>query len=750
MASLFSFFVFLAALPASPEPTSEEETTVSPAAEEDSPQESAEHSPKEPGETPVPTESIPPAAPIENPTIKPAVLPEAADASSAIPVKDSPKGVISDEATTYMQLSLEELLDLPVSTPSRRTETMHQSAAIVSLITAAEIEDMAPTRLSDLLNTVPGIEVIETLAASTLVTFRGVTGGETNTSLMLINGHPLREFQGGVYSLDIIPVQSIKQIEIIRGPGSVQYGSGAFAGVINIITKNTTKKETADFNVTAGRYDTVDIGASGTVQTGNVSWFLAAQHHDSRGYPVTLNTPPQPTFRYGIKFDDVLAQMNWKDLKLSAGYSSQERSVFAGGLRWVDWYYADATYQHAISDSLSVIVMLLYDGGRARELYTVEHPFLNKDDTEGARGYHWGSDLRINWHALDSIRLSGGIGYERTFEYATTDTIAGSLMIPRSEESDFHLFAEANANLFGRLGLTAGARFDYNSISGGLIVPRAGLVFNATDDLAIKLLYGRAYRTPNFTERYSFFGGDTKGLSPVPPNDPLPEQTLRPVVIDTIELGTDWKLGAHTLRINAFYLNVTDVVSFGSPPVRLAALTDANGVPIPGEAHPLLSNVDGYSVIGAEAEIRGYPIHDFFYFANVSTKYAYKDDLSNELQRTPILGNVGFTYHLPAYFRTKLTTYVTVTGERTYTGSPVGLHPFGSPSGLPVMEYKTDVYALWNATLTHQFSPQVALSVIVQNILNTKYNYLFDHMGAGIVELPAMPFSAYARLTMHF
>ncbi|WJJ93551.1 TonB-dependent receptor plug domain-containing protein [Neopusillimonas aromaticivorans] len=61
--------------------------------------------------------------------------------------------------------------------------------------------------------------------------------GDQNT-LVLLNGQRLSDFEGGTARLSSIPIESIERIEILRGSGAVQYGSGATAGTINIITKS--------------------------------------------------------------------------------------------------------------------------------------------------------------------------------------------------------------------------------------------------------------------------------------------------------------------------------------------------------------------------------------------------------------------------------------------------------------------------------------------------------------------------------
>jgi outer membrane receptor for ferrienterochelin and colicins len=139
-------------------------------------------------------------------------------------------------------LSLADLLNKQVETASKVDEKLSDAPGIVSVITRDELERFGGMTLKDVMERVPGL-----FAASDFMTDRtliGVRGDQIKNTgahtLILINGRPTREVVQGGISTDIyqsFPVEIIEQIEVVKGPGSVLYGTDAFSGVINIITR---------------------------------------------------------------------------------------------------------------------------------------------------------------------------------------------------------------------------------------------------------------------------------------------------------------------------------------------------------------------------------------------------------------------------------------------------------------------------------------------------------------------------------
>lgn len=135
------------------------------------------------------------------------------------------------------KLSIEDLLEMPVSIASKNQGTVQDAPGIVSVVTEEEILNAGARDLIDVLRLVPSYDFGIDIANNLGVGIRGSWGFEGKV-LVLVDGIEMNERRYASYEFgQHFPVDHIKRIEIVRGPGSVIYGGAAKLGVINIITK---------------------------------------------------------------------------------------------------------------------------------------------------------------------------------------------------------------------------------------------------------------------------------------------------------------------------------------------------------------------------------------------------------------------------------------------------------------------------------------------------------------------------------
>ena len=141
-------------------------------------------------------------------------------------------------------LDLESLLNTKVITASKFSEDMADAPGVISVISQDELRRFGGTTLQEVLERVAGLSIASAYFTDrSLIAARGdqtkINGGHI---LFLINGRPTREvLEGGLISdlLEAFPVNALEKIEVIKGPGSVLYGSNAFSAVVNLITKKS-------------------------------------------------------------------------------------------------------------------------------------------------------------------------------------------------------------------------------------------------------------------------------------------------------------------------------------------------------------------------------------------------------------------------------------------------------------------------------------------------------------------------------
>ncbi|MFH1312486.1 MAG: TonB-dependent receptor [Candidatus Eisenbacteria bacterium] len=152
-------------------------------------------------------------------------------AGSADDADDGPGGLY--------QLSIEELMEIEVTSVSRRPERLSETAAAVFVITAEDIRRSGFTSIAEALRMVPGLEVARIDASKWSVASRGFSGRLASKLLVLIDGRSVYTplFSGVFWNRQDVLLEDISRIEVIRGPGATLWGANAVNGVINIITK---------------------------------------------------------------------------------------------------------------------------------------------------------------------------------------------------------------------------------------------------------------------------------------------------------------------------------------------------------------------------------------------------------------------------------------------------------------------------------------------------------------------------------
>jgi iron complex outermembrane receptor protein len=148
--------------------------------------------------------------------------------------------------------SLEDLMNIEVTSVSKKEEKLFQTAAAVYVITQDEIRRSGLTSLPELLRLVPGLQVARIDGSKWAVSARGFNGRLANKLLVLVDGRSVYspETSGVYWEVQDLLLEDIERIEVIRGPGGTLWGSNAVNGVINIITKST--RDTHGGIVTAG------------------------------------------------------------------------------------------------------------------------------------------------------------------------------------------------------------------------------------------------------------------------------------------------------------------------------------------------------------------------------------------------------------------------------------------------------------------------------------------------------------------
>lgn len=196
-----------------------------------------------------------------------------------------------NQTEAFLEMSLDELLDTEVSVSTKEKILPEEAPSAITVLTREEIRNMGAYSLSDILKTVPGLDIVNNSALPTKrLIIRGIGGLHNNTLKVMINGHSLNTMTGDGpgYHLDTIPVGIIKRIEIIRGPGGALYGNGAFAGVISIITKDGETRPSIAME--AGYEDTFRVKGEYADNGKNTKTYLYGDCSTTNGFDGTIRS----------------------------------------------------------------------------------------------------------------------------------------------------------------------------------------------------------------------------------------------------------------------------------------------------------------------------------------------------------------------------------------------------------------------------------------------------------------------------
>ncbi len=186
----------------------------------------------------------------------------------------------------YYNLSLAELGQVEISIATGNSTPLDKAPASASVVSAAEIEAMGARTLNDVVEALPGVHVsLSTLSRlDSVYSIRGIHTGFNSQVLLLVNGIPVQySLQGGRPTQFRMPAVNIERVEVIRGPGSAIYGADAYAGVINVVTKDAATLDKPQMGLGGGSFATHDVWAQGATQWKGVSISFEMAYQETDG-----------------------------------------------------------------------------------------------------------------------------------------------------------------------------------------------------------------------------------------------------------------------------------------------------------------------------------------------------------------------------------------------------------------------------------------------------------------------------------
>jgi iron complex outermembrane recepter protein len=424
-----------------------------------------------------------------------------------------------DNALDLSDLSLEELMNLEVVTANRQAQPLSETTAAIFVISSKDIKDSGVTTIADALRMAPGVQVAKSGSHTWAVSIRGFNDRFSNKLLVLMDGRTLYNplHSGVTWEVQDMILEDIDRIEVIRGPGAAMWGANAVNGVINIITKDSSKTlgtlltaasgnverfhgqarfggtigENSTYRV-YGKYLTRDEGENKTGLTGEDSW-------DSRQSGFRLDRALSKKSKLTVQGDLYKAQLD--DLNLivvwpfPVGVPTQNVWDMGG-------YHVLGQWQYSIAGNNNLQAKLYYDSTTMDSLFGDED--RNTLDFDFQHIFPLGDIQSITW----------GVSYRYS-----SDDIEGSLQVDTLNESSrddnlYSAFFQDEISLFHQnLKFIIGSKFEHNNYTGFEIQPSIRSNWRPAENHSLWLAISRAVRTPS---RYEHDGIIRSPLLPDP------------------------------------------------------------------------------------------------------------------------------------------------------------------------------------------------------------------------------------------
>ena len=463
------------------------------------------------------------------------------------------------EGNDLDRMDLQSLLDVKVITASKFSEKASDAPGVVSVVTQDELRKFGGVTLREILERVAGLSATSSYFTDrSMIAVRGdqskINGGHV---LFLINGRPTREvLEGGLVSdlLESFPVAALERIEVIKGPGSVLYGSNAFSGVVNLITKEATGTETTvkGFGGEQGAKGATGVA---TLRRGDLRVTAAAQVHQQADWSTTYRLPEafvqDPAAPLVPAEQQLLIRnqgpgaylgVNYKGLSVMSSYTEWQTPAFVRGTvgqtRWRRGF-ADLGYGLKPRRNWDMTFNLTYT---RNTLKAYAYPDIARDSDESL--LEWTNALRLSTRD----HLTFGMLYDYIRGHENYLGLGFPLTISRGTRPSGAVYAQWDHQLWDTVKLVGG--FQVNKIAGVSLnaVPRGGVVWTLTPRVTVKALYSRAFRAPSLNETHL----DHPGL--------LGNPNLQPEKVGTWDIGIGYQGRRIQGSMNFFHSHQTDSI----------------------------------------------------------------------------------------------------------------------------------------------------------------------------------------------
>jgi len=423
----------------------------------------------------------------------------------------------------WLELDLSDLMNIKVTTATKKNQLIHKVPATVRIVTADQIKERAYHNLEDVLQDLPGFQFRNIQSFNSYSFLRGAPS-QNNLILVLVDGIQINELNsGGFYGGYQYNLQNVKQIEVVYGPSSALYGTNAISGIINIITKDAEESTGGEVSITGGSFNTFFSDgiyqyhpANTELHASVAAFYKQTDKAELGGAAGDWNwSEDMENYEHDFGLD---SKVKYKNTSLGlilqdkhASRTTYYKSIGTDTLdRGTDWHirflnaYLSNVYNNKTNWSLKS--QLYY-----RNSTVMDNTIALIDTTAGVGqvGYYrpnwlFGLEEQLDYSFNSKINLITGLVLER-------ENLAKGFSVTKSGDPDtapakptapgFNIntlvsfYLQAQIELIKYTELTTGVRRDHSSYYRDVTTPRFGIVYSH-NSYSAKLFYTEAFRAP--------------------------------------------------------------------------------------------------------------------------------------------------------------------------------------------------------------------------------------------------------------
>ncbi len=476
----------------------------------------------------------------------------AADTSATAPVNQLDRMVVSATRTQR------RLSDVPVS---------------VSVIGRLEIEALAARNVDDLLLSEPGVSVKRIVGMGegypADVIIRGVPGAyAANRLLVLVDGIPTNVASAPFMILNLIPMEAVERVELVRGPFSSLYGANAFSGVLSIVTRQN-RDDAFDASVyedfwpgaysDAGLWSSGGIGKVGYMATGSFRWVDDVLASDSSGFGYH-DQRAMARLSYWFN-DDTRLTVHGRYFSGDQEYGHSRDGLEATLGNEVMTYLGGVGFSSQLGENLDLRVNA-YGRKLSADYYNTAFDAIDSQRVASV-WYPYTYDGRVDVQTTTKLgswnSVTAGADYlYNTVTFSETVDRATRRPVYEGAHADIHnvgLFLQDEIALGDRINAVPGVRIDYHSDVGAVFSPKIACSYRVLDWARGRVSFGRAFRAPSMVELY--MPQQTVAAS----TTMMPSPYLKPEYINALDGGVDLEFGPVSTTVNGFGNWMRDLIT---------------------------------------------------------------------------------------------------------------------------------------------------------------------------------------------